>query len=274
MELEQVCNEIRADTLRCIAAAGEGHAGGALSIVELLAVLYFRVMAIDPSHPQKEDRDRLVVSKGHAGPAVYAALANRGYFSKALLDTLNQPGTSLPSHCDMRRTPGIDMTAGSLGQGFSCAVGIATANRLKRNGAWTYAILGDGECQEGQIWEAAMFAGNQKLDHLMGFVDCNGQQIDGPTAQVNGLEPLAEKWRSFGWNVQEVENGHDTAQLERAILRAKAMPGRPAMLLLHTIKGKGVPFVEELGTASHYCTVTPEQAREAARQLRRGEGCG
>ena len=178
-EIKEKAFEIRCLTINEIASFGSGHIGGAMSISDLLALLYFDVMNVDPKNPGKEDRDRLVVSKGHAGPAVYASLALKGYFPKEMLSTLNQGGTSLPSHCDMLKTPGVDFTAGSLGQGFSAAAGIACGNRVKGVDAWTFSIIGDGESQEGQIWEAAEFAGAQKLDRLIAFEDLNGQQLDG-----------------------------------------------------------------------------------------------
>ena len=182
MDLKEVCKDIRCDIMSSIGHLGNGHIGGCLSVVELLAVLYFEEMNIDPAEPKMAGRDRLVCSKGHAGPAVYAALANRGFFRKEELLTLNQGGTNLPSHCDMNRTTGVDMTTGSLGQGFSCAVGAALGAKLEGDGARVFAIVGDGESQEGQIWEAAMFAAAKKLDNLIGFTDYNKLQIDGSVA--------------------------------------------------------------------------------------------
>ena len=183
-QLRVFAEEIRVETLHELAHLGFGHVGGAMSIVELLAVLYGGEMKINPADPQWEDRDRLVVSKGHAGPAVYATLALKGYFPKEMLLTLNQGGTNLPSHCDRTKTPGIDMTTGSLGQGMSTAIGVALGNKLKKSDAYTYLILGDGECNEGQVWEGAMFAPHFKLDHLIAFVDYNKQQLDGACDDV------------------------------------------------------------------------------------------
>ena len=220
-DLKEICKDIRCDIMTTIGHLGVGHIGGCLSLAELLTVLYFKEMHIDPKNPKMPGRDRLVCSKGHAGPAVYAALANRGYFDKAELLTLNQSGTHLPSHCDMNLTTGIDMTTGSLGQGFSCAVGVALGSKLEDDGATIYAIVGDGESQEGQIWEAAMFAAAKKLDNLIAFTDYNKLQIDGPVSEVNDIAPLAEKWAAFGWNVIDVEDGNDLDQVEAAIEHAK-----------------------------------------------------
>ena len=269
-DLKAICKDIRLDTIRCIGHLGVGHIGGCLSIVELLGVLYFDAMHIDPKNPKMAGRDRLVVSKGHAGPAVYAALANRGYFDKAELLTLNQGGTNLPSHCDMNRTPGIDMTAGSLGQGFSCAAGIALGSKLENDGATIYAILGDGESQEGQIWEAAMFAAAKKLDNLIGFTDYNKLQIDGSVAEVNDIAPLADKWRAFGWNVIEVKDGNDVEQVSAAVKEAKTMrgSGRPTMVILNTLKGCGVQWIVDLGAGNHNTNVNEEQAKAAIAEIR------
>ena len=267
MDLRKICEEIRVDILKCIGSIGVGHIGGCLSIVEILAELYFKHMNIDPQNPKMEGRDRLVCSKGHAGPAIYAALANRGYFSKDILLTLNQSGTSLPSHCDMNKTPGIDMTAGSLGQGFSCAVGIAIGAKLKGDGARVYAILGDGESQEGQIWEAAMYAAHKKLDNLTAFTDYNKCQLDGTTDAINSLEPLDDKWRSFGFHVIRVD-GHDVEALDRAIEEAKATVGKPTMIIMDTVKGKGVSFCEAAKVGSHSMSVSAEQRKAAIEEIR------
>ena len=269
-DLKEWVKDIRCDTVRAIGHLGVGHIGGCLSVAELLTVLYFEAMRIDPADPKKAGRDRFICSKGHAGPAVYAALANRGYFPKEELLTLNLGGTNLPSHCDMNRTPGIDMTTGSLGQGFSCAVGAALGSKLTGDGALIYTLIGDGESQEGQIWEAAMFAAAKKLDNLIAFTDYNGLQIDDTVANVNDIAPLAAKWAAFGWNVLEVENGNDLAQVSEAVSRAKTLPGsgRPTMVILHTKKGCGVRWIEELGPANHNCPVTEAQAEAAIREIR------
>jgi transketolase len=269
-DLKAISTDIRCDILRCIGHLGVGHIGGCLSVAELLAVLYFEAMNIDPTQPKMAGRDRFICSKGHAGPAVYAALANRGFFDKAELLTLNQSGTNLPSHCDMNRTVGVDMTAGSLGQGFSCAVGIALGSKLEEDGATIYALIGDGESQEGQIWEAGMFAAAKKLDNLIAFTDYNKLQIDDEVAKVNDIAPLAEKWAAFGWNVIDVEDGNDVEQVSEAVRHAKLGigSGRPTMVILNTKKGCGVKWIEDLGAGNHNCKISEEQAEEAIRAIR------
>lgn len=249
---------------------GVGHIGGCLSLVDLLGVLYFREMNIDPQNPKMPGRDRLICSKGHAGPAVYAALANRGYFDKSELMTLNQGGTNLPSHCDMNRTVGIDMTTGSLGQGFSCSVGAALASRLEDDGATIFAIIGDGESQEGQIWEAAMFAAAKKLDNLVAFTDYNKLQIDGSVAEVNDIAPLGAKWAAFGWNVIDVADGNDPDEIDAAVRQGKANrgSGKPTMVILNTLKGCGVSFVAEKGAGNHNMPFTEEDAARAVAEIR------
>lgn len=271
-DLKEICKDIRCDIVTSIGNLGVGHIGGCLSIVELLAVLYFREMNIDPSNPKMPGRDRLICSKGHAGPAVYATLANRGYFDKKELLTLNQGGTHLPSHCDMNLTVGIDMTTGSLGQGFSCAVGAALGSKLEDDGATIYTIIGDGESQEGQIWEAAMFASAKHLGNLIGFTDYNKLQIDGPVAQVNDIAPLADKWAAFGWNVIDVADGNDVEQVSAAVAQAKAnrASGKPTMVILNTLKGCGVKWIEELGVGNHNTNVSIEQAKAAVAEIREG----
>ena len=269
-DLKEICKDIRCDIMTCIGHLGVGHIGGCLDLTELLAVLYFGEMNIDPANPRMPGRDRLVCSKGHAGPAVYATLANRGYFDKKELLTLNQGGTHLPSHCDMNLTTGIDMTTGSLGQGFSCAVGVALGSKLEKDGATIYAIVGDGESQEGQIWEAAMFAAAKKLDNLIAFTDYNRLQIDGTVEQVNGLAPLGEKWAAFGWNVIDVEDGNDVEQVKAAVQHAKLGRGseRPTMVILNTKKGCGVKWIEDLGAGNHNTNVSEEQAKAAIAEIR------
>ena len=269
-DLKAISTDIRCDILRCIGHLGVGHIGGCLSVAELLAVLYFEAMNIDPTQPKMAGRDRFICSKGHAGPAVYAALANRGFFDKAELLTLNQSGTNLPSHCDMNRTVGVDMTAGSLGQGFSCAVGIALGSKLEEDGATIYALIGDGESQEGQIWEAGMFAAAKKLDNLIAFTDYNKLQIDDEVAKVNDIAPLAEKWAAFGWNVIDVEDGNDVEQVSEAVRHAKLGigSGRPTMVILNTKKGCGVKWIEDLGAGNHNTNVSEEQAQAAIAEIR------
>jgi transketolase len=226
-----------------ICRAGSGHLGGALSLVETVMTLYYRVMRIDPGNPDWPERDRLVVSKGHAGPVVYIALAELGYFPESWLGTLNADGTRLPSHCDQRQTPGIDMTTGSLGQGLSCACGLALAARMDRKDHRIYCILGDGESQEGQIWEAAMFAAQHKLDNLVAITDYNKLQIDAFLDDIVTLEPLVDKWRAFGWEVFETD-GHDWDGIFEALTKAGEVKGKPAMVIAHTLKGRGCKAIE------------------------------
>ena len=268
-DLKEVCKDIRCDIMTSIGHLGVGHIGGCLSVTELLAVLYFEEMHIDPANPKMPGRDRFVCSKGHAGPAVYATLANRGYFDRKELLTLNQGGTNLPSHCDMNRTTGIDMTTGSLGQGFSCAVGVALGSKMEEDGATIFTLIGDGESQEGQIWEAAMFAAAKKLDNLIAFTDYNKLQIDDTVANVCDIAPLADKWRAFGWHVIEVENGNDAEAIKAAIAEAKLNrgSGRPTQVILHTVKGCGVSFIEEAGVANHNMNLSPEQTEAALREV-------
>lgn len=267
MNLELKCTEVRENILTEIGELGVGHLGGSLSMVELLVTLYYKHMNVDPKNPQKMGRDRLIVSKGHSGPAVYAVLAEKGYFPKEWLLTLNKPGTNLPSHCDMNRTPGIDMTTGSLGQGFSCAVGIALASKLKKDGANIYTIIGDGESQEGQIWEAAMFASYHKLDNLIAFTDYNKLQLDDSIENICSIEPLADKWKAFGWDVTEVFEGNKCDEIGKAILEAKKSK-KPVMIILHTVKGCGVDFAEKAGISNHSMTVSKEMFEKGMKELK------
>lgn len=268
-QLKKFAANIRVNIVTCIGGVGQGHIGGSMSIADLLAVLYGKHMQnIDPKNPKKEGRDRLVCSKGHAGPAIYAVLAEMGYFDKSLLLTMNKGGTNLPSHCDMNKTPGVDMTAGSLGQGLSCAVGLAIGSRLKKDGATIYAIVGDGESDEGQIWEAAMYAGSQKLDHLIAFTDYNKCQLDGFTADINGLDPLGDKWRAFNWDVTEVADGNDVDEIDKAIAQAKTVKGKPHMIVLNTVKGKGIRFVEEAAPANHSMPMPADRCEQALKDIK------
>lgn len=264
-KLEQIAKEIRALTIQSIATLGVGHVGGSLSIVDILTALYYDVMHVDPKNPALADRDRFVLSKGHGGPAVYATLAHKGYFEESLLDTLNQSNTLLPSHTDKNKTPGIDMTTGSLGQGFSAAVGMATALQMDESDRKVYAIIGDGESQEGQIWEAAMFAGSQKLDTIIAFTDYNKMQIDGTTEDVNGIHPLDKKWEAFNWHTQVID-GHDMNAILDAIELAKQTKGQPSMIICNTIKGKGANFCEG-ALSSHNMPVTQDLADGAIKEL-------
>lgn len=237
--------ELRYIITDMICRSGSGHLGGALSLVEIIVTLYDRIMTYDPENPRWEGRDRLVLSKGHAGPVLYAMLAYRGFFPKKWLATLNENGTRLPSHVDQIQTPGIDMTAGSLGQGLSCAAGIAMALKKDNSKNSVFCIIGDGESNEGQVWEAGMFAAHQKLDNLVGICDYNKLQIDGTTDEVLSLEPLADKWRAFGWEVFEMD-GHNWDVIYDTIQKAKAVKGKPAMIIAHTIKGKDHCLIENL----------------------------
>ncbi|CDC72576.1 MAG: transketolase [Christensenellales bacterium] len=265
--MEQIAKEIRAKTFECIASIGQGHIGGSLSIVDVLTVLYYKHMNVDPKNPQMNGRDRLVVSKGHAGPAVYATLCQKGYISHRELLTLNQFKTNLPSHCDMNKTPGIDMTTGSLGQGISCAVGMAIAAKLANDHAYIYCIIGDGESQEGQVWEASMYAAQKGLDNFIVFLDNNGMQIDNYTKNINGLIDPIKKWESFGFFVQSI-NGNSIDEIDCAIINAKKNKGMPSMIILNTIKGKGVPFIEEAGVNNHSMPISLEQLNKALEELK------
>ena len=265
-ELRRWANEIRKLTIREIGRLTVGHVGGSVDLCELLAVLYFHEMNIDPANPQLRERDRFVLSKGHGGPALYAALALKGYIPVEELDTLNQPGTRLPSHCDMNLTAGIDMTTGSLGQGFSCAVGMAIGARLDKLPSIIYTCIGDGESQEGQVWEAAMLAGSRRLGNLIAFTDYNQMQIDGYIEDINGLHPLEDKWRAFGWHVQSVD-GHDVEQIAFAIDSARKLTQMPSMILLNTVKGKGCDFCEgQLGSHS-VKNITTQMWQDAIERL-------
>jgi transketolase len=265
IKLEEFATDIRKLTLKAIASLGVGHVGGAMSIVDVLAVLYDRRMKYDPKNPQVEERDRLVLSKGHAGPALYAVLALKGFFEEDWLFTLNRGGTNLPSHCDRNLTPGIDMTTGSLGQGLSAACGIALGNVIDKRDSYTYCIIGDGESNEGQNWEAAMFASQYKLNKLIAFTDYNKMQIDGYTNEIMDLGDIEGKWKSFGWNVMRV-NGHDYDLIDNAILQAQNSADKPTMIVLDTIKGRGCSFAEgDLG--NHNMPVNEEQLKEALAAL-------
>lgn len=260
-ELQIFATKIRIETIKEIGNLGFGHLGGAMSVVETLAVLYGEAMKIDPKNPKWEDRDWLVCSKGHAGPAIYATLALKGYFPMEELETLNKPGTNLPSHCDRNKTIGIDMTTGSLGQGSSQAVGVALGHRLDNRDNYTYLILGDGELQEGQIWEAAMLASHHKLDHLITFVDNNKQQLDGLTKEINDLGDIPSKFESFGWNTFKA-NGASVEEILDAIQKAKQVKGKPSVIVLDTIKGQGCSFAEGI-LDNHHMFVSKDQMEEA-----------
>ena len=237
--LTEKAKAIRVSIVKAVTAAKSGHPGGSLSIADLMALLYFKEMHIDPAQPHREGRDRLVLSKGHAAPALYATLAERGYFPKEELDNLRKIDHMLQGHPDMKHTPGVDMSTGSLGQGISAACGMALAGKIDKSDARVYTILGDGELEEGQVWEAAMFAGHYKLNNLTAFVDFNGLQIDGDITKVLSPLPIPEKFAAFQWHVVEV-NGHDFDQLHAAIEEAKSITDKPTCIVMHTVKGKGV----------------------------------
>ena len=261
LDLKVVAESIRLVTLQTFANLGFGHVGGAMSIVETLAVLYSGELRCDAKNPKWNERDRLVMSKGHAGPALYATLCLRGFFPKEKLSELNQGGGSLPSHCDMHKTIGIDMTTGSLGQGMSTAIGIALGSRLNSLDSYTYLILGDGECNEGQVWEGAMFCSHYKLDKLIAFIDNNKQQLDGYVKNVLDTGDLSQKFASFGFFTQTVD-GHDTAAIQEAIQTAMAHKGAPSMIVLNTQKGYGCTFAENK-EFNHHIAFTDEQIDEA-----------
>ncbi|MTI58624.1 MAG: transketolase [Firmicutes bacterium] len=265
----QKCIRIRYLTIDEIAELGVGHAGGSMSMVEALVVLYYKHMNINPQKPKMEGRDRFILSKAHAGPALYAVLADKGFFPLEELKTLNKPGTALPSHADMVRTTGVDMTAGSLGQGLSCAVGIAIGSKLRKDGAYIYAMIGDGESNEGQIWEAAMYAAHMNLDNMICFTDYNKMQLDGQIKEINGLEPLADKWKAFGWNVYSID-GHDVDAIDEVLIAAKNKEGKPSMIILNTLKGKGVSFLEERWMNNHNVKISAEERKTALEELKAG----
>ncbi|MCL6611451.1 MAG: transketolase [Peptococcaceae bacterium] len=236
-------NEIRKDIIRMLGRAGSGHPGGSLSAADIVAALYFKVLRIDPQNPRRPDRDRFILSKGHAAPVLYAALAQRGFFPREELDTLRRLGSRLQGHPDMKKLPGVEMSTGSLGQGLSVANGVALAGKLDGLDYRVYVLLGDGEIQEGQVWEAAMAAAHYKLDNLTAFLDHNRMQIDGPIEKVMSPEPVPDKWRAFGWDVQVID-GHDMAGILRALEKAGSVKGKPQMIVAETVKGKGVSFME------------------------------
>lgn len=242
IKLSAIANEIRKGALTAVYSAQSGHPGGSLGIADILAYLYFEEMNVDPENPKMEDRDRLVLSKGHTSPALYAALAEKGFFPKEDLKTFRHKDSYLQGHPDMKNIPGVDMSTGSLGLGVSAACGMALSGKISEKTYRVWAILGDGESQEGQVWEAAMFASHYGLNNLAIFVDCNGLQIDGPTADVMNPEPFDEKYRAFGWNTMVID-GHDFDQIDAAVKAAKASD-KPFAIIAKTVKGKGVSYME------------------------------
>ena len=265
VDLKRRAIKIRRMTLEEIADLGVGHIGGCMSVVEILVHLYHRTMDVDPTNPTDSRRDKFVMSKGHAGPALYAILADMGFFPESWLRTLNRGGTSLPSHCDMNRTPGIDMTTGSLGQGLSAAIGMALGHRIRNLPGRVFALLSDGDLNEGQTWEAAMFAAMYGLTDLTAFVDYNRMQIDGASIDVMNIANQVDRWTSFGWYAQEVD-GHDLAAIGVAMDSALSQHDRPSMIILDTIKGKGMPFCEGDYT-NHNMKVSQENRHEGLASL-------
>ena len=267
--LEETATRLRCDVLRMISEAGSGHPGGSLSAIDIITYLYFHRMRIDPANPEWDDRDRFVLSKGHCCPAYYAALAAKGYFPEDVLLTLRDLDSPLQGHPDMRKTPGVDMTSGSLGQGFSCSVGIALAGKLKRKDYKVYVMLGDGEIQSGLVWEAAMAAAHYKLDNLVAVVDYNKQQVDGDTNCVMRIEPVLAKWRAFGWIATQTD-GHDFAKIHAAFEKVMALEGQPRVVVAHTVKGKGVRDMEG-NVAWHGKPPSREQAAVYIEEILAGE---
>ena len=244
LELQKVANEVRKDIVTAVHAAKAGHPGGSLSAADVFTYLYFEEMNIDPKDPKKADRDRFVLSKGHTAPGLYSVLAERGYFPKEDLKTLRHLGSYLQGHPDMKHIPGVDMSSGSLGQGISCAVGMALAGKMDHKDYRVYTLLGDGEIEEGQVWEASMFAGHRKLDNLVVIVDNNNMQIDGTLDEVCSPDPIDKKFEAFNFHVIHVADGNDFAQLAEAFKEARETKGMPTAIIAHTIKGKGVSYME------------------------------
>ena len=263
--LKEKAKEIRKSIVSMITEAKSGHPGGSLSATDILTALYFSEMNVDPANPKMEGRDRFVLSKGHAAPAIYATLAEKGYFSKDELMTLRKFGSRLQGHPDMKKLPGIEISTGSLGQGLSVANGMALNAKMFNENYRTYVILGDGEIQEGQIWEAAMTAAHYKLDNLCAFLDSNNLQIDGNVSEIMGVEPLDKKWEAFGWNVIKID-GHDFEQILSALDKARECKDKPTMVIAKTIKVKGVSFMENV-CGFHGVAPTLEELERALAEL-------
>ncbi len=256
---------IRKSIINMLTEAKSGHPGGSLSGVEILTYLYFKEMNIDPKEPIKPDRDRLVLSKGHGAPLLYGTLAEKGYFPKEELMKLRKIDSMLQGHPDMKDTPGVDMSTGSLGQGLSAANGMALAGRLDKKDYRVFVIIGDGELQEGQIWEGAMTAAHYGLDNITAFIDNNGLQIDGFNKDVMNVEPIEDKWKAFGWHTISID-GHDLEQIEKAVEEAKSIKGKPTVIIAKTIKGKGVSFMENIADW-HGVAPNKEQSEQALKEL-------
>ncbi len=266
-ELKLNACKVRMGIIEGVFAAKSGHPGGSLSIADVLTYLYFNKMNIDPANPDKADRDRFVLSKGHAAPALYSVLANRGYFDTKILKTLRHVGSILQGHPDKKHIPGVDMSSGSLGQGISCATGMALSAKHFGDSFRVYTIVGDGESEEGQVWEAAMFAAAKKLNNLTAFVDVNGLQIDGTVEEVNNPLPLDEKFAAFGWNVIVID-GHDFEQIENALIEAEKVTDKPTAIIMKTVKGKDVSFMEN-NVSWHGAAPNAEQYEVAMAELKK-----
>ena len=264
--LKRIANTLRQDIISMLVTSKSGHPGGSLSAAEIITTLFFHEMRVKPDDPRWADRDRFVLSKGHAAPVLYAALAEKGYFPKEELQGLRQIGRMLQGHPDMKKTPGVDMSTGSLGQGLSAANGMALAGKLDGKDYQIFVLLGDGEMAEGQVWEAAMASAHYKLDNVTAVLDFNGLQIDGTTDSVMCSSPLAEKWRAFCWHVIEV-NGHDVDALIEAFAEARQVKGKPSMIIAKTVKGKGVSFMENVA-GWHGNAPSAEQGKQALKELR------
>jgi transketolase len=264
-ELKIMAGKIRRDIIEMITIAGSGHPGGSLSAADILAALYFRVMRVDPRNPDWPDRDRFILSKGHACPVWYAALAERGYFDRSHLGTLRQINSILQGHADMKKTPGVDMTVGSLGQGLSAGLGMALSGKLRRKDYHVWVVIGDGETQEGAIWEAAMAGAKWKLDNLTAILDRNRIQNDDFVDNTMPVDPVPDKWRAFNWHVIEID-GHDMARIVEGLETARTIQGRPTVIVAHTVKGKGVSFMENV-PAWHGKAPSQEQARQALAEI-------
>ncbi len=265
LELQKIATKVRIGIIKGVHSAKAGHPGGSLSCADILTYLYFKEMNVDPENPKMDSRDRFVLSKGHAAPALYAVLAHRGFFPVEELTTLRKYDSRLQGHPDMKGIPGVDMSSGSLGQGISTAVGMALSSKHFDSGFRVYSVLGDGEIEEGQVWEAAMFAGNKKLDNLIAFVDFNNLQIDGTCDEVNSPSPIDKKFEAFGWNVITID-GHDFDQIEDALNKAKEVKGKPTAIVAKTVKGKGVSFMEN-AVNWHGSAPNDEQAQVALDEL-------
>ncbi len=264
-ELQRIACKVRLGIIEGVYHAKSGHPGGSLSIADLLTYLYFAKMRIEPQNPKWEDRDRLVLSKGHCAPGLYSVLAQRGYFPEKELQSLRHIGAMLQGHPDMKHIPGVDMSSGSLGQGISAACGMALSGKLSHKDYRVYAILGDGEIEEGQVWEAAMFAGNKGLDNLVAIVDSNGLQIDGTVAEVNSPEPIPAKFAAFGFAVLTLD-GHSFDEIERVFDEAEKISGKPVAIVMKTVKGKGVSFMENQ-VSWHGAAPNKEQYEQAVAEL-------